>query len=204
MFLQGKKVITISPSLAVALGIFLIAQSGNLPSGFSPLVMHAEMAAVASAAPDAVCPAVQAANDKLYTTPFHMITAEAGPAANNGKPLTSEMVFVGGARFVRANGTWSPSTLSTQELKDLEQRNLKNARNLSCHYVRDEAVNGESAALYNTHSESTHGKNDNQIWISKSRGLILRQETDVDSGRPNGKAHLSIRYDYSHVQVPTP
>ena len=63
-------------------------------------------------------------------------------------------------------------------------------------------MNGKSAALYSTHSESEHGKNDNQIWVSKSKGLILRQETDLYSNRGNGKTHLSVRYEYSNVQAP--
>jgi hypothetical protein len=87
-------------------------------------------------------------------------------------------------------------------MKELAQRNRKNAKNLSCHFVRDEAVNGEGAALYSTHEESEHGKSDNQIWVSKSKGLILRQETDLDTGGVNGKSHSSFRYEYSNVQAP--
>jgi hypothetical protein len=63
-------------------------------------------------------------------------------------------------------------------------------------------VNGESAAVYSAHSESEHGKNDNQIWVSKGKGLILRQETDLDTGGANGKSHLAVRYQYGNVQAP--
>ena len=199
---KGKKEIAIVRTLAAALGAFLVLNGGPSPTGLSPLMVHAEMAAVATPAPDAMCPAVQDANNKLFTTPFHMFSAQANAGVNNGQPTTSEMVFAGGARYILFNGKWSASPISTQELKDLEQRNLKNARNLSCHHVRDESVNGESVALYTTHSESTHGKDDNQIWISKTRGLILRQETDLDTGGANGKTHLSIRYDYTNIQAP--
>jgi hypothetical protein len=100
------------------------------------------------------------------------------------------------------NGKWSLSPISTDELKQLEQRNRKNAKNLSCHYVRDESVNGQSAAVYSAHSESEHGKDDSQIWLSKSAGLILRQETDLDTGRAGGTIHMSVRYDYRDVQAP--
>ena len=68
--------------------------------------------------------------------------------------------------------------------------------------MRDDPVNGESAALYTTHDDTAHGKSDNQIWVSKSKGLILRQEMDIDTGGANGKTHLSVRYEYSNVQAP--
>ena len=202
MSFKGKKEIAVVRTLVATLGAFLVLNGGPLPTGLSPLMAHAEMAAVATPAPDAMCPAVQEANNKLFTMPFHMFSAEANAGVNYGQPTTSEMVFAGGARYILLNGQWSASPVSTQDLKDLEQRNLKNARNLSCHFVRDESLNGESVALYSTHSESAHGKDDSQIWISKSRGLILRQETDLDAGGAKGKTHLSIRYDYTNIQAP--
>jgi hypothetical protein len=107
-----------------------------------------------------------------------------------------------GTFYSTANGVLV--TLSTEQMKEMEQRNRKNDENASCHYVRDESVHGESAAIYSTHSESEHGKSDNQIWASKDRGLILRQETDLDTGRTNGKSHLSVRYEYGNVQAPKP
>jgi hypothetical protein len=76
----------------------------------------------------------------------------------NGKPVNSEMVFAAGARYVLFNGKWSSSALSTVEMKEMDQRNRTNAKNVSCYYVRDESVNGESAAIYSAHSESEHGK----------------------------------------------
>jgi len=152
-------------------------------------------------APDSGCPVLDAL-DKLYTTPFHVYVTQISPGIANGKPMNSETVFAGGARYVLVNGRWIPSPLSTEQMKALDEQNRKNARNASCRYVRDDSANGESAALYITHSESDHGSSDNQFWVSKSKGLILRQETDLDTGRANGKSHLSARYDYANVQAP--
>jgi len=84
----------------------------------------------------------------------------------------------------------------------MERRNRDNARNMSCHYLHDETVEGETAALYSTHQETVHGKIDSQTWISKNRGLILRQEIDIETGRPNGKSHMSSRYEYDNVEAP--
>ena len=132
-----------------------------------------------------------------------MYSTQATAGVENGKPMSSEMVFACGARYVRVNGKWEPSPLSTAELKAMDERNQKNTTNVSCHSVRDktQSVNGESATLYTMHSETPRSKNDDQIWISKSKGLILRQETDLISNSGNGKSDLSSRYVYN-VQAP--
>ena len=92
--------------------------------------------------------------------------------------------------------------MTIQEMKAMDERNRKNATNVSCHSVRDESVNGKSAPLYTMHSETPRSKNDDQIWISRSKGLILRQESDLISNTGNRKTHLSARYEYSNVQAP--
>jgi hypothetical protein len=201
MIFKGKRKATLLRVLAAALGVFLVANAGTLAVGRSPVLMHAEMPLAANPGIDSACRAVLDASDKLFTTPYHMYMMEAGAGVGNGKPMSSEMVFSGGVQYILYNGKWTRSPLSREELKALEERNRKNST-ISCHYVRDESVNGESAALYSTHEESVHGKNDNQIWVSKSKGLILRQETDIDTGGANGKTHLSSRYEYSNVQAP--
>ena len=44
-------------------------------------------------------------------------------------------------------------------------------------------------------------KSDGQMWISKSKGLPLRDEMDVDAG-DGIKHHHSTRYGYTNVQPP--
>lgn len=199
MFSRAK--ITYSRALGAGLGIFLAAMGGVSGPGFAPVMLYAQTPHPASSPISPACKAILDANDKLFATPFHMYMTQTTPAIENGKPVASETVFAGGAEYVLINGKWSPSPVSQEELKALEQRNRKTAR-MTCHYVHDESVSGEKAALYTSHGESAHGKNDNQIWISRTTGLILRQETDMDTGRANGKAHLSVRYEYSNVQAP--
>ena len=41
-----------------------------------------------------------------------------------------------------------------------------------------------------------------RIWISKAKGLALRQETDVDGGGSNGKLRMSSRFEYGDVKAP--
>ncbi len=136
----------------------------------------------------------------LYSTPYHSYSTQTG--AEQGKSMNIETIFSGGTRYVLFNGQWSASTLSTADIKQLEQRARKNSRNMTCQFVRDEAVNGEIAAHYDAHEETEHGKTDNRLWISKSKGLVLREETDLDPGGATVKSHISLRYDYSKVRPP--
>jgi hypothetical protein len=200
MLCKDKRKAIVLRALAAVLGVFLVANSGTLAAGHSPALMHAEVPLAANPGVDSACQAVLDASEKLYTTPFHMYSTQAGALVGNGNPTKSEMISSGGTDYVLYNGKWTTS--STAERKALGQQNRNNAKNMSCHYVRDESVNGESAALYSTHEESAHGKTDSQNWVSKSKGLILRQEVDIDTGGASGKSHMSSRYEYSNVQAP--
>ena len=202
--LNEKKEAAILGILTAALAIFLLAEHATPAAGLPSTAEAAETRAVANAGLDSVCQTILDASNKLYSTPFHMYMTQTSPGIENGKPVNSELIFVGGPRrYVLYDGKWTPSPFSTEDLKELEERNLKNAKNQSCRYLRDEPVNGESAALYTQHSESENGKDDSQVWISKSKGLVLRTETDLDTaGGANGKNHLSIRFEYGNVQAP--
>ena len=68
--------------------------------------------------------------------------------------------------------------------------------------MREESLNGEPAAVYKVHSETEAAKTDGQVWISKSKGLPLRQELDMDVGGSAGKSHREMRYDYANVKPP--
>ena len=81
-----------------------------------------------------------------------------------------------------------------------EQENRKNVKNASCRHVRDEIVNGEPAGVFSAQTETDDIKSDSLIWISKNKGLVLRQEEDLDAG--GDKSHVSARYEYSNVSAP--
>jgi hypothetical protein len=200
MLFKTRKRATILLMLGTALGLSLMAIVGTSSAGLAPLMTYPEIREVANPLGASECQPVLDALDKLYTTPYHSYMTQTG--IEKGKTVSMETVFAGGIQYVLYNGKWSPSPLSTEEMKELVQRNRKNAKNLSCRFVRDEVVNGEGAALYNTHEDTKHGKSDNQIWVSKNKGLILRQETELDTGGANGKSHVSVRYEYSNVQAP--
>jgi hypothetical protein len=156
------------------------------------------------------CKAVDEAMDKLMKIPTHIYTDMSPVLSNRAKPGPAdihhtETIYAGGAAFSNVAGTWKRSEWDVQRVVQQEQKN-RQASKFRCRYLRDETVNGEMAALYGTHADREDIHSDGQIWISKSKGLPLRQESDIEmagpGGRP-GKNHFSSRYEYASVQPPT-
>jgi len=106
-----------------------------------------------------------------------------------------------GKKYIRANGKWMDPRVTTAEVLDQEKENEKSGKS-SCQFVRSESVNGDSASLYHMQRETENFKEDSQIWISKSTGLPLREEQDMDYGGAIGKRHNSGRFEYGNVQPP--
>jgi hypothetical protein len=188
---------------AVVLVAIVIAMGGaaNLAARVRSTAWLAPPQAV-SPAINPVCQSLFDASDKLYGTPYHMYSTQTSPQIDSGKPKAAETISVGGKLYIMTNGKWAASPVSLPEEKQLEQRNRKNATNLSCHYLFDDTADGEKASVYSAHSETERGSNDNQVWISKDKGLILRQETDMNIGGGRATAHVSARYEYDNVQAP--
>ena len=137
---------------------------------------------------------------KVMSTPTHLYTTMTG-VPNNADKHTTEVIYLAGATYVKVIGKWSRSPMTTQQVMQKEEENRK-ASKTTCKYLRDEAVNGEAAAVYSTHSDRADMgiKSDGQIWISKSKGLPLKNEIDISSdGSTN---HHSTRYEYANVQAP--
>ena len=117
------------------------------------------------------CQVVFGATSKIFDTPAHAyVTMNMG-----GTTQTAESIYVAGAMYTKADGKWSPSTMSMKEMKDLDQKN-KQTNKTTCRYLKDEAVNGEVTAVYSVHEQTPRGTSDSQIWISKAKGLPLRSE----------------------------
>lgn len=141
------------------------------------------------------CQAVDDAMNKIYTTPTHLYNTMDGKSKN-------EIIYAGGVIYDNLRGKWAKSGLTLQQLMKKEDENRRNSKT-TCRYLRDESVNGEMSAVYSTHAErSDMGiKSDGQVWISKTKGLLLRQEEDIDAG-VGTKNHHSTRYEYTNVQAP--
>jgi hypothetical protein len=142
------------------------------------------------------CQPLQNAAAKLATTPTHIYATTVNSGTDN-KPTTTEMIYTKGAVYGKVGGSWMRTNLTPQELVAQEQEKQKNG---SCRYLKDESVAGEMAAVYSERSQS--GEAQAQLWISKSSGLLLREEMDIGSGSPGHPTHMSMRYEYANVQAP--
>jgi hypothetical protein len=181
-------------AILIGLGIYAVVSGATMRAVPPSFLGFAEPQ---TAAVSPLCQTVVDILHKLSSTPYHSYTAQ----TLNGKSSNMETIFVGDTYYVQINGKWTVSPIGAQDMKEMEQRNMKNFKNSSCQEVREEAVNGESATVYTSHSQSEKGTVDSQMWISKSRALLLRQ--DIDLSGTGFKNHSSSRYDYSNVKAPS-
>jgi hypothetical protein len=146
------------------------------------------------------CSSLFAAMNKVITTPAHLYsTTVAG--YNKNVPENSEMIYSGGSIYVLVKGKWTRSPMTSADMVTQQQENQRTQK-ATCQHVRDESVNGEAASVYQAHTDNDGDKTDATIWISKSRGVPLKEEFDLDVGGAAGKSHRTIRFDYSNVKPP--
>jgi hypothetical protein len=141
------------------------------------------------------CKVILDASSKVLNTPAHMnITGTVGSLTTN-----SEMIYATGNIYMKIAGKWSIAS-TTKEMEQLGEKNRQSGKvgTAPCRYLKDELVNGEMAAVYSMSDEPN--KVYSQIWISKAKGLPLRQEVDIGAG--NSKTHNSTRYDYGNIKPP--
>lgn len=145
------------------------------------------------------CQPIIDAMNKIYSTPTHLYTTM-------GSGLKNELIYAGGIVYDNLHGKWARSTVTLQQVEKMEDENRRNST-YTCRYLRDESVNGDMAAVYSIHAERSLAeansgiKSDGQIWISKTKGLVLRQEEDIDDGG-GAKMHHSTRCEYVNVRPP--
>jgi outer membrane lipoprotein-sorting protein len=159
---------------------------------FIPLLfILASIASLYAVAADSCQPLANAVS-KLATTPAH-IYATTGDGSD--KPTNIEMIYIHGDVYGKVGSGWMRTNFKTQDMVAQTQDKQKTG---SCQYLKDESIGGETTAVYSERSQS--GEAQSQVWISKSRGLLLREETDLSSGG-KGATHMSMRYEYANVQA---
>ncbi len=146
------------------------------------------------------CQPVFDALDKVTMTPRHAYSSLTA-AFTHGQPRESETIVANGKSYVRVNGKWRPDMGNLQEMQEQQKENREHTKG-DCQFVRNEMVGTEAALLYSMHTESEDAKEDGQIWISKSTGLPLREELDIDVGGAAGKEHRSTRFQYGNIRPP--
>ena len=155
------------------------------------------LSAAAKAADDS-CKILFDADRKMIVTAHHSYQTQVFPGQQ--APKGGEAIYMGGlngAVYILVSGKWQRSGFGPEDSLKQKEENIRNTK-ASCHYVRDEAVNGEAAAMYTIHTESEDVQSDGTIWISKNKGVPLREEI----GAPSGKERITVRYDYSNVRAP--
>ena len=138
------------------------------------------------------CKLVLDAGIKVFDTPTHLyLTMNV-----NGKPETVESIYIGGLIYTKYNGKWSAGT-PNKEMKEVAETH-RQTNKTTCQYLKDEPVSGEMAAAYSVHDASPKSVSDSKIWISKSKGLPLRTDTQFEGD----KNSISMRFEYSNVKPP--
>ena len=134
------------------------------------------------------------ASSKTFSTPTHVYTT----SKIGSQTFISEIIYAAGSMYIKINGKWTLSD-SIKNVEQLTQQLRHDANSKdTCRNLKDELVNGEMASVYSSHSETPKGSIDMQMWVSKAKGLLLRQDTDSDGG----KAVISSRYEYGNVKAP--
>ena len=181
-----------------------MAMAGMPGTVIAPRAVHAGAGTVVADAPaqsaqDSGCKALFDALDRLDTTPNHFFMTQIS-GSPTGKPENSEEILAGGVRYIKVYDRWKKSSMSRQKMEEQEKKSRQNAKEYSCSVLRNESVQGEISTVYSTHSKNEFSTADAEIWISKSKGLILREEEDLEVG--GGTSHFSIRYEYGNVHAP--
>ncbi len=167
--------------------------------------MAALLAASSVRAADAACKFLGEANAKIYGLPTHMYQSETA-VYTGGKTRTNELIYFNNKTYIQVGGKWTVSPATPQKMAeaqaDAQKEAQANEAGMTCKILRDEPVNGEAATVYSAHNKTPDATTGSTIWISKSKGVPLKLEMDMDVGGAQGKSHRSIRYEYTNVQAP--
>jgi outer membrane lipoprotein-sorting protein len=160
---------------------------------FLPVIAVVLTISAADAA-DSGCKPTAEANAKILSVPTHIyMTDTAG-----GKTRSDEIIYLNNKTYVQVNGAWHVNDTTDEERKET----LAPDPNTTCRVVRDESVNGEAATVYSLHRQTADDKSDSEMWVSKSRGVPLKLQMDMDVGGAAGKSHRTMRYEYTNVHAP--
>ncbi len=135
------------------------------------------------------CATVSAASSKkMRDVPYHMYmidSANTDAVLHGGKPTAGEAISARREMYVLSRGKWVKSPVSMAELKKM-QRDNPDSTKATCSHLRDESVNGEPATVWRSHVVNEAGTIDTDMWISKSRGVVLKAKLH-GRRRLNGK-----------------
>jgi len=122
-------------------------------------------------------------------------------AAIGGKQRTGETIMTQGKGYIRGNGKWMDSRVTTAEVLQQEKENEKNGR-ATCQLVRSQAVNSEAAMIYFLHREAQGlQRRFPDLDLEVDRDAIARRAR-CGHGGEIGKRHNSEHFEYGKAQAP--
>jgi hypothetical protein len=153
--------------------------------------------------PSPQCAPALAVTSKLFDAPFHMYmidSAQTDARLHGGKPTVSESISTGSVYYVMVRGKWIKSPVDIAEMR--KDRDTVPNGTFTCSHLRDESVDGQSAAVWRIQRVSESGTEDSDLWISKRDNLVLKSDIHQDVGGAFGKSHIVSRYEYTNVRPP--
>ncbi len=152
-------------------------------------------------AADTDCKPLFDAMTRLFNTPSHQYLTQTSTDLGD-KPKTGEIINTGNAVYILLDGKWQKSSITAAQLQAQEEQKRKNAKVSICRLERDESVDGVAVTHFSAHTETGDVVSEEQIWISKSAGLPVRETIDMDMGDKGGKSRAEIRVVYSGIKAP--
>jgi hypothetical protein len=164
------------------------------------LLALAITASVQTQAAESSCKAVFDAIAKQVMTPNHEYMIQT-VGADKSKREQREVINTGTVQYFLVGGAWQTMKETPKETLQRERDNEASS-NVTCRYLRDENLEGVSAAVFSEHSKTDTGESNALVWIAKGNAMPVREEVDMDPGSP-GARHLEVRIVYSNVQAPS-
>ena len=164
------------------------------------LALLAFAPAHAASAAETDCKPLFEAMSRLFNTPSHQYLTQTN-AAPGAKPQLGEIINTGTTVYILVEGKWQKSAITAAQLQAQEEQNRKNAKVRICKLEGEEAVDGVTVTHFSAHTETGDVVSEEQIWISKSAGLPVRETMDIDMGN-QGKSRAEIRVVYKGVTAP--
>ncbi|MFO1142878.1 MAG: hypothetical protein U1E59_10875 [Amaricoccus sp.] len=149
------------------------------------------------------CGVPLAAAVKMYTVPYRMHSVTRGGVAAalaGGKPVEAEMVATPDKMYIEVKGHWR----AIERPKPDEDDNVAamKAGKVSCTKLRDEAVDGVPASVWQVDQKDDEDVKQQIVWIGDDSGLMLKGEFETDVGGDAGKSTTTIELSYSDATPP--
>jgi hypothetical protein len=161
------------------------------------LAGFALLSCASSASAQPSCSAVFEGLDRVMTTPTHIYSTL---TQEKHEPKHLEGIYAGGSIYQKKGDQWEKVTVTAAQAAT-QERNDRARRINSCRVLRQATIDGQDANVYEMVAKSDTETTTSLVWISRTKGRLLKQEIDIDDGKGT-KLHYSSRYEYDKVEAP--